>query len=57
MNEIINYYDSLAKSYDEDRFNNAYGKFVDKQERIILDKILIDKNELILDLEHAENNI
>ena len=50
MTEILNYYDSLAKSYDEDRFNNAYGKFVDKQERIILDKILIDKNELILDL-------
>jgi ubiquinone/menaquinone biosynthesis C-methylase UbiE len=50
MNEIINYYDNLAKSYDEDRFNNAYGKFIDKQERILLDKILTDKNEMILDL-------
>ena len=40
MNKIINYYDSLAESYDENRFDNTYGKFIDKQERNILDKLL-----------------
>jgi ubiquinone/menaquinone biosynthesis C-methylase UbiE len=50
MNQIIAYYDHLAQSYDEDRFANPYGKFIDKQERIILDKILTNKNEIILDL-------
>lgn len=50
MNKIINYYNNLAESYDENRFDNAYGKFLDKQERNILDKVLIDSNEIILDL-------
>ncbi len=50
MNEIVNYYDQLAKSYDDDRFNNSYGKFIDQQERCFLDKILTNKTEIILDL-------
>lgn len=50
MDEIIRYYDALANSYDEDRFDNTYGKFIDNQERKILDRILINKNETILDL-------
>lgn len=50
MNKIIKYYDNLAKSYDENRFDNTYGKFIDKQERNILDKLLTNRNEIILDL-------
>jgi ubiquinone/menaquinone biosynthesis C-methylase UbiE len=40
MDEIINYYNDLAGSYDENRFDNTYGKFIDLQERAILDKII-----------------
>lgn len=50
MDEIIRYYDALASSYDEDRFDNTYGKFLDNQERKILDRILLNKNEEVLDL-------
>lgn len=25
---VIDYYDNLAKDYDNDRFNNTYGKFM-----------------------------
>lgn len=50
MNEIVNYYDKLAKIYDNERFDNSYGKFVDKQERNILNKLLTNENEIILDL-------
>jgi len=50
MDEIVNYYDDLAGSYDENRFDNPYGRFIDRQERIVLDKLLTNKNEVILDL-------
>jgi SAM-dependent methyltransferase len=50
MSEIINYYDNLAVNYDSDRFANSYGKFIDHQERKILDKLLSKKDELVLDL-------
>lgn len=50
MNEIVNYYDTLASTYDENRFNNTYGQFIDNQERKILNKLLTNKNEIILDL-------
>lgn len=49
-NEIIEYYDEIAKIYDDNRFNNAYGSFIDNQERKILDKMLSNSNEIILDL-------
>ncbi len=50
MNKIVNYYDNLAESYDENRFDNAYGKFIDRQERNLLDKLLTNDSEIILDL-------
>lgn len=50
MNKIVNYYDNLAESYDENRFDNPYGKFIDKQERNLLDKLLTNNDEIILDL-------
>lgn len=37
---IKNYYDELAARYDEDRFGNTYGQYIDKQERVILRKHL-----------------
>ena len=50
MNEIIDYYDNLAELYESDRFENSYGKFIDSQERKILDELLTNKNEIVLDL-------
>ena len=40
--EVIDYYNSIADEYDESRFNNSYGQFIDTEERKILNK-LIDK--------------
>lgn len=39
-NEVVDYYDSIASSYDESRFNNSYGRFVDTQERRVMDKLI-----------------
>jgi ubiquinone/menaquinone biosynthesis C-methylase UbiE len=48
--DIITYYDELAKDYDESRFSNSYGQFIDKQEREILKKIIPNNTNRILDL-------
>jgi hypothetical protein len=37
--KIIEYYNQLASEYDENRFGNSYGQFIDFQERRILNKI------------------
>ncbi|MFH6994474.1 class I SAM-dependent methyltransferase [Flavobacterium sp. FlaQc-48] len=50
MNEIIQYYNDLASTYDQNRFSNSYGRFIDFQERKILDTLLTDQKEQILDL-------
>lgn len=50
MNKIVNYYNNLAESYDKNRFDNPYGKFIDQQERNVLDKLLTNSNEIVLDL-------
>lgn len=49
--EIKEYYDNLASSYDTNRFENSYGKFIDSQERLFLTNCLknINSNQ-ILDL-------
>lgn len=39
-NEVAEYYDNIASTYDESRFGNTYGEFVDKQERRILDGLI-----------------
>lgn len=49
-NSIIDYYNELAKDYDNDRFNNSYGNFIDTQERKLLQRILQPVKEDILDL-------
>lgn len=49
--EIIDYYDNLAENYENTRFNNTYGRYIDKQERIILNKLLeTQNNNIVLDL-------
>ena len=37
--EVVAYYDALADRYDDDRFGNSYGRFIDAEERRILDTI------------------
>jgi ubiquinone/menaquinone biosynthesis C-methylase UbiE len=49
-NKTIKYYIELATIYDKNRFDNSYGQYIDKQERIILEDILADKKEIVLDL-------
>lgn len=48
-NPIIQYYDQLAGNYDQDRFNNSYGKFIDRSERSLLNKF-VRPNEIVVDL-------
>jgi len=49
--EIKKYYDNLAQSYDSDRFENSYGKFINTQERLFLSNRLKKiKSNQILDL-------
>lgn len=50
MNPIIRYYDTLASAYDEKRFNNAYGAFIDHQERDILERLIPAVSKTRLDL-------
>lgn len=50
-NTVVDYYDNIADNYDDSRFNNSYGQFIDYEERRILDKLLGPKgNEKRLDM-------
>ena len=42
QNQIIDYYQQLAKNYDESRFKNSYGLYIDSQERSILNSLNLD---------------
>lgn len=46
---IKDYYENLATTYDENRFANSYGQFIDHQERQILNR-WIQKQAAILDM-------
>lgn len=50
IEKIIEYYNQLASEYDENRFGNSYGQFIDFQERRILNKIFKKQSGKILDL-------
>lgn len=50
--DVVDYYDSIANSYDESRFNNSYGRFIDAEERRVMDQ-LIDVTDNTLRLEVA----
>lgn len=39
-NKVVDYYDTIADQYDESRFHNSYGQFIDYQERRILDELI-----------------
>ncbi|UHO38915.1 methyltransferase domain-containing protein [Chryseobacterium capnotolerans] len=48
---ILEYYSNLAESYDENRFGNSYGKYIDQQERAFLTSFFKDKKYTkVLDL-------
>lgn len=38
--DVVEYYDSIATTYDSSRFSNSYGRYIDAQERRILDRYL-----------------
>ena len=40
QSEIKTYYNELAQNYDDNRFNNSYGQYLDQQERSFLSRIL-----------------
>ncbi len=39
-NAVVAYYDEIAETYDESRFGNSYGRFIDAEERRILNQLL-----------------
>lgn len=48
---ILEYYSKLAESYDENRFGNSYGQYIDQQERTFLTSFFRDKKYTkVLDL-------
>ena len=48
---VVEYYDSIAATYDESRFGGSYGRFIDEEERKILDALFpSDKQERRLEL-------
>ena len=50
-NQIHQYYNTLAKTYDENRFENSYGKYIDEQERYFLNSFFKNKKySKVLDL-------
>lgn len=50
--EITAYYNDLAKDYDENRFANSYGAYINKQEHEFLKKYL-DQDDISLNLDLA----
>lgn len=50
MDPVVKYYDQLAKEYDQDRFENTYGRFIDMQERRILNQLFFNSDGVIVDL-------
>ena len=36
---VVAYYDEIADTYDESRFGNSYGHFIDAEERRVLDQL------------------
>lgn len=42
---VYDYYQKLAGDYDEDRFENSYGRYIHKQEETILSRYTSNNNE------------
>ncbi len=50
-NQVVDYYNLIAPTYDESRFSNTYGCFIDQQERRILDTLInADSDEMRLEM-------
>lgn len=50
-NSIHEYYDHLAETYEQNRFGNSYGRYIDEQENVFLHSFFKDKRySKILDL-------
>ncbi|MBF7090746.1 class I SAM-dependent methyltransferase [Flavobacterium sp. ALJ2] len=47
QNTITDYYQQLAPNYDENRFNNSYGLYIDNQERSFLESLNLDLNKTV----------
>ncbi|QDG53538.1 methyltransferase domain-containing protein [Persicimonas caeni] len=43
MDEVVDYYDQLAPTYDDTRFGHTWGQFLDRQEREVLAQWLPDE--------------
>lgn len=48
--EIVDYYNQLAAAYDDNRFNNTYGRFIDAEERRVLDRLLTGNGPAVLEM-------
>ena len=48
--DVAQYYDDLAKDYDQDRFGNSYGLFLHALERPILERLLQSCSESVLEV-------
>lgn len=48
--KVVEYYDNIASKYDSDRFGNTYGKFIDRQERKILDRLGLKSGGNVLEI-------
>lgn len=49
--EVTKYYDKIALEYDDSRFSNTYGQFIDQQEKRLMEKWLGDlDSEAVLEL-------
>jgi len=49
--DVVAYYDAIARDYDQDRFGGSYGRYLDAQERRLLERWLAPRRgERILDV-------
>ena len=46
--EVVEYYDSIASTYDDSRFGNSYGRFIDAEERKVLNQLNVLNHQLKL---------
>lgn len=48
--DVVGYYDRLAPDYDTSRFSGSYGKFIDRQERVLLASLLPASAKCVLEI-------
>lgn len=51
QDEVVDYYDAIASTYDDSRFGNSYGRFIDAEERRVMDRLIdVSAEESRLDM-------